>query len=355
MTEQKKGSRFLVAFLLYLLLLALLLGAVLLVFRDFLTRYEATRPARAIEQYRQELKSSDLGERCRDALSKLDAALQDEAEVLSIVADRLENARIVEDVADSDEERRVYRILSEDTECGSLTLKRGPAQRYGFAPWTVAGERYDFSPWFHTLNVTVPENYSVRCANQELGRSYIVERDIRYEALSACYEFLEGLPTMVRYETGPLLTDSKLSVYDPEGTPVPPARQNETSYLDTCSREQREKMQRFAEAFLPYYLGFTSYRSQYNALKSFTVPDSPFARRLYLAISNSFFSVPNYSKLLSMECTHYVDLGDRLLLELRYEVETTPATGREISTSGAWLLLREQADGALKISNLIIT
>lgn len=85
-----------------------------------------------------------------------------------------------------------------------------------------------------------------------------------------------------------------------------------------------------------------------------TVPDSPFAKRLYIAITDSWFSTPSYSKLLSMDCTRYVDLGDRLLLNMSYDVETKPITGFEVNTSGAWLLLEQQEDGSLMISNLLI-
>ena len=254
MTEQKKHSRFLVGFLLYLLILALLLGAVLYVLRDFLIRYEATRPARAVEQYRQELQDPGLSARFRSGLAALDVSLQDEDEALALVAERMKDARVVEDVARSSEEQRLYRVFADDTECGSLTLKKEEAQHYGFAPWAIAEESYDFSPWFYTLSVTVPENYSVRCADRELDWSSIVESGIPYEALSVCYEFLEGMPTLVRYETGPLLCEAKLQVYDAAGKPVPPAKQNEKYYLDNCSTEQREQMKRFAEGFLPYYL-----------------------------------------------------------------------------------------------------
>ena len=48
--------------------LALLLGAVLYVFRDFLAVYEATRPERVLEQVRSDLAEHRFGEGCREAL-----------------------------------------------------------------------------------------------------------------------------------------------------------------------------------------------------------------------------------------------------------------------------------------------
>ena len=113
MTERKKrrGLRFLTGFLLYLLMLALLLGAVLYVFRDFLAVYEATRPERALEQVRSDLAEHRFGEGCREAVSALGLTLQSEEEVMPFVSALLENARLVEDLTQSGEDRRSFRIV----------------------------------------------------------------------------------------------------------------------------------------------------------------------------------------------------------------------------------------------------
>ena len=99
MTEQKRRrSRFLPGFLLYLLFLGLLLGALLFVFRDFLRVYEATRPERALEQLQSDFAAHRFGEGCREAVSALGLTLQSEEEAMTSVSALLEDADFVEDV-----------------------------------------------------------------------------------------------------------------------------------------------------------------------------------------------------------------------------------------------------------------
>lgn len=323
MTEKRRKSRFVPGLLLYLLILALLLAAALFVFRDFLTYYERTRPARAVEAYRTILRERGPGESAREGLAGLDLKLQSEEEALRFVRDKLADARIVEDVSRSGEEERVYRVVAEGSSCGELRFRQQEALRYGFAPWALCEEHYDFSPWFYRLSVTVPPAYSVRCGGVELGKEYVTEKDIPYRTLGSAYELLEGLPTQVRYETGALLYVAELEVCDPSGRILPAEEQNEAHYLDTCSPERKEQMLAFAQSFVSGYVHFTSVKSDFNLLKSLVVPGSEIDRRLNQAVGENWWSGAGRCTLLEVRPNCFLDLGDnRYLLDLSYETET---------------------------------
>lgn len=349
MTEQKRRrSRFLPGFLLYLLFLGLLLGALLFVFRDFLRVYEVTRPERALEQLQSDFAAHRFGEGCREAVSALGLTLQSEEEAMTAVSALLEDADFVEDVTLSGEAQRVCRIVADGVTCGHLTLRQQEAMAYGLAPWAAGELRYDFSPWLYSLSVTVPEGYSVYCGDTALDQSFVTESGVRYGALGACYDDLEGLPTMLRYEAWPLLGEASLRVFDASGRELSPEEQNEDYYLDNCSAERKEQMQAFADLFVRSYVNFTAYRADYHQLSALLAPGSAAAKRLEQAVGEQWWSGSSTCELLSNRVRHCVDLGDgRLLLDLSYETETTNAVGPVTATYSMRLVLIKQ-DGALQ-------
>ena len=130
----EKRSRFVPGLLLYLLVLVLLLSAALFILRDFLSCYEASRPVRALERYEAMLQEAPT-EACRDGLAGLDTKLESEEEALAWLQPRLQDAQLREDLAESSEGRKLYRVLMDGQVCGSVTLVQQEAGRFGFAPW----------------------------------------------------------------------------------------------------------------------------------------------------------------------------------------------------------------------------
>ena len=343
MTERKK-NRFWLGFAIYLLLLALLLGAALYVFRDFLICFEATRPERAVEAFGVRLERGEADRSAvRAGLKGLDLTLQSEDDAIAAALQKLRGARLAEDLSQSGEETRVCRVIADGVNCGSVTLRRQEAGRYGFAAWELGEERYDFSPWYYTLAVTVPTDYTVRCGGVTLDDSYVAERGIPYAALSECYETLEGMPTMQRYETGALLSEYTLQVFDASGRELSPEEQNEERYLDNCDAQTRERMAAYAERYVTSYVRFTSIKSDYGVLMSMLVPHSDAARRMEQAVGENWWSRSAYCELLGVEVNRCVDLGEgHLLLDLSYETETKIFSEPEVKRYNLRMLLVEQ-------------
>ena len=346
MTEAKK-SRFLPGLLIYLLILGLLLAAVLFIFRDFLITFEQSRPERALEQWLAELAQNGPDEACLEALTASDLSLQKEDDVHAAAQKLLDGIQLTEDLTASGEERRIYCMITDGRECGRLTLGKAEPLRYGFASWEVTGTSYDFSPWFYSLSVAVPENYSVHCGDAVLSADYITEPGVPYAALAECYETLEKMPVMVRYETGPLLSEESLRVFDETGREVPPAKQNEEHYLDNCTPKDRERMEDYAERFVSTYVTFTASKEGSGTLKSMTVPGSSIFRRIEQASGDSWWGGGKYCKLLSSRVNRCVDLGDgHLLLDLSYETETREYS-ETVTDSYSMRLILVDRDGTL--------
>ncbi len=348
MTEQKRLSPFVRGLLIYALVLLLLLGGALLVFRDFLQQYELSRPIRAIEEYQRSLAEDGPGDACRAALQPLDRSLESEEEALAWLSGLLENARLKEDVSQGSDEQKVYRILVEGGECGRITLRPGAPGRYGFVRWHPAEEEFDFTPWFHTLSITVPEEYRVRYGAQTLGKAHVVKSGLQYSALQECYELLDDLPTMVAYETGPLIGDGELEAFDRHGQRIAPEDLEEDRYLDNCNAQQKARMKDFAEIFVPTYVRFTVSVSDYDVLREMILKNSPLDLRLSKAVGEGWWSVTSYCKLLSTDIRHCVDLGEnRWLLDLAYVTETK-AYSDPVTAEYCQRLVLFEEDGQLR-------
>lgn len=322
----EKRSRFVPGLLLYLLVLVLLLSAALFILRDFLSCYEASRPVRALERYEAMLQEAPT-EACRDGLAGLDTKLESEEEALAWLQPRLQDAQLREDLAESSEGRKLYRVLMDGQVCGSVTLVQQEAGRFGFAPWEIGEERYDFSPWLHTLSITVPAEYQVRLGTQTLGREYIVERALPFEALGECYELYDDLPTKTRYETGALLGEYALEAVDARQKPVAPEMLEDDRYLDNCSAEEKERLTAYAEAFVPAYVQYTSALVGLPTLSALIRNDSALYQRLRSVAADGFWRA-TYTNLLSTEVDRTVNLGNgRWMMDLHYETESESYSG----------------------------
>ena len=348
MTEPKK-SRFGRILLVYALVLALIAIAALFVFRTFLRDYEASRPVHALEAYEETLRSGPT-EAVRAALAPLDTSLESEAEALAYLSALLRDAQVKEDVSQHGEHTRVYRVLVEGGECGRVRIREGEAGRFGFAPWEIAGEQYDWSAWFHTLELTVPAEYTVCYGAQTLGASHITASGLRFAAPGDCYERYDGLPTLTRYETGPLIGEGELRVYDRNGQRIEEEQLEEARYLDNCTEEQKARLRAFAEAFLPPYVQYTAISVGYVELQALVAPGSSLDQRLISASAERM--THTRCELLSSEIRQTVDLGQgRLLLDLHYETKIKGHGEPIVTTSGIRLILVE-ADGRLLAETL---
>lgn len=324
MRAEKSARRFRLGLLLYALLLILIAGAALMLLRRYLSVYEATRPAVALEEYHAALLSPESTEGCRAALEELDPRLRAPEESLTLVREQLKDARLAESIAESSDSEKHYRIIAGGQVLGELTLRAGEKQDFGLRGWAAAEERFDFSAQFHGVSAVVPPDYQVFIGEHRLGRDELRDSRVPYERLADAYSLIDGLPRMLRYESGLYLGDLPLRVLDPAGNELSPELQHEEHYLDNCSAEDRASIEEYVERFLRPYILYSANIDQsredyFTQILPLSLPGSSLRRRLQESSRGEWWSWVRSCELQESEITGCTDLGDgRFLVELRY-------------------------------------
>jgi hypothetical protein len=324
MKADRSARRFRLGLLLYALLLILIAGAALMLLQRYLSVYEATRPAVALEAYRAALLSPESTEGCRAALAELDPRLRAPEDSLALVREQLEDARFVESMSESSESEKHFRIVAGDQALGELSLRAGEEQAFGLRGWEAAEDSFDFSAQFHGVSAVLPPDYQVFVGEHRLGRDELRESSVHYERLADAYPLIEGLPTMLRYESGLFLGELPLRVLDAAGHEIPPERQSEEYYLDNCGAEDRAAIEEFVERFLRPYILFTANIDQerdgyYTQILALSLPGSSLRQRLQESIRGEWWSWVRSCELQESEITGCTDLGDgRFVVDIRY-------------------------------------
>ncbi|MBO6040397.1 MAG: hypothetical protein J6P58_04235 [Oscillospiraceae bacterium] len=324
MRADKSARRFRLGLLLYALLLLLIAGAALTLLQRYLSVYEATRPTVALEEYRAALLSPESTEGCRAALADLDPSLRAPEDSLALVREQLEDVRFVESISESSESEKHYRVVAGGQVLGELTLSAGEERGFGLRGWRTSEDHYDFSAQFHGVSAVVPPGYQVFVGEHRLGRDELRESGVPYERLADAYSLIDGLPTLLRYESGLYLGELPLRVLDGTGREVPPERQSEEHYLDNCSEEDRAAIEEYVERFLRPYILFTANIDQerdgyFTQILALSLPGSSLRQRLQESIRGEWWSWVRSCELQESEITGCTDLGDgRFLVDIRY-------------------------------------
>lgn len=352
MRAEQSARRFRRGLLLYALLLILLCAAALLLLNRYLAVYEQTRPAAALEAYRGELLSAGSTEGLRAALSDLDSRLRAPEESLLLAQGLLKDLRFSESITEGSDTEKQYRVIVDGQVLGEIRLRAAEEKGFGLSSWELASEHYDLSTFFHGVSATVPPGYRVRVGDYELGPAELKAENIPYAALADAYPLLEGLPMMVRYESGLFLGELPLRVTDAAGREIGPAEQNEEHYLDNCSPADREAVEAFVESFLKPYILFTANIEQdgeryFNQILPLSLPGSPLRQRLMEGQQASWWSWVRSCELLEQEVTACTDLGDgRFLADIRYTTKVT-AISDPVTESFSLRMVLDNTSGKL--------
>lgn len=353
MRADKSARRFRLGLFLYALILILLCGGVLLFLQRYLTVYEATRPATALEAYRADLLSKDSTEGFRAALEDLDPRLRSPEESLALAQELLGEPRFSESIAESSENEKLYRVIGGNQVLGEIRLRASKEAAYGLAGWELASEHYDLSAFFHGVSATVPPDYQVFVGEHVLGSSELKEKNVPFESLADAYPLIEGLPHMLRYESGLFLGELPLRVVDDSGRELRPAEQNEAKYLDNCSPEDRERVDAYVESFLKPYILFTANIDQendryYDQLLPLTLPGSALRQRLNEGKLTDWWSWVRSCELQEYEVTACTDLGDgRFLVDLNYTTRVVAIADPVIESFSLRMVLDDSTEKLL--------
>ncbi len=336
----------------YAWILLALSGLVLGVFYLWLGDYENSGVELCVEEHLQSL-HSQAPEAAARALSELDPAIRSPEDNLRWAEGLLAECTLQGLPAQSTEQRRVYAVKASDGQViGTATFAVTGAGNYNLPVWELVDEHFDFCSYYRLAEIVVPEGYSVYFGEKLLGQDEVVEDDIPYAALEACYQHYEDLPHMLRYVYGPFVELPELRVLDDKGREQPLEILNEDFFLDNCEGEIRGEIEDFVPSFVELYAFYSADVNgtalhYYTRLFHLTVPDSPLRNAINGAIDSFGWSNTKALRIESIEINRITDLGQgRYLADVSYDSLVTGLKG-EVPTHDDVQIVLIETNGKL--------
>ncbi len=350
----KPRSPFTSGLVIYIWVLLILGGIALMVLQDFLKTYEGSQAGYCVENYAQTLRST-VPDAALHALDDLDPLVMSEEDRADFIRSLLREAELKKLPGESREDHLVYQVKAADGQrLGTVIFEPVARTKYNLPVWSQISSSFDFSAYYNTLEVTVPSDYRVYLGDLLLGPDRIVEKDIPYAILADYYESFPELPTMVRYETVPLVGEGKLRILDRDGHEVSADQLSEEAFLDRCPEEIREKAEAFVPEFIELYVYFSSDLNSsahyyFDQLRPYILQDSELFVRLRQAFEGLGYNLQIRTvSLESVELNRIIPLEkDRYLVDLNYITVIGTRGNDPVETNDHVLLVLVDEDGKL--------
>ena len=358
--KKKSGAWFIVGMFLYavVFLSATYFGLTFL--WNYMEAYEASRPNNTVNAYMEKLTPEHIVDQCENITEQIDLNIMPKETARQIMmAELSQGVRHAKKVKECTDTRLVYVLRSGSKVIGEFAIEANEADEYGFTTWSVVGESFDMSYLVGLKQtITVPDSCTVTVNGVELDESYIIQDKIQYEEIKEYYKDYD-LPCKVTYEAGPLLGEVVMVVTDEDGTEVTFDETTDWSkYYYNCSAEEIQELDDFAELFLERYVDFTGSNKNtryktYNALIEHVVAGSDLATRLKNALEGLQFGQSKGDEIVAINPHLYIRLGDKYLVDLTYEVDTTGKEGVVRTTTNARILMVKSESGLMTESIII--
>lgn len=354
MEKKKHGlSGFARGLLLYILIAVLLGAAALAALTLYLDAFEQSRPVMAVRAYLQDAREGRLDYTWGYTLAQMDTRIQTEEEALAFAQALLGGASCRELLTDTEGLSRFGLYDENGFRFATLSLKQSGEERWGFRSWKVSEVSTALDGYTHSISLTLPEDYSVELNGVVLDKRFVAEQGIGYDQLAACAELVSPLPTMQRWEIGPCLTETSVRVLDREGREVPEEERETLRYLDTCMKEDRERLSAFIEEYLNVYLPYAGDLrgggiSWWSELSHKIVRGGELEERLLQARKGFGYGNTNDIDLLGCDYVFFCDLREgHYLVDFAYTTETEGLHGKVEETNYLRLLIADTEKGLL--------
>lgn len=275
MTKQHaRRGRLIYALCLYLWGLLLLCAAIWSLSRvwAFAEAYESSRPTGAMERYVEQLNGELLDSDIAATIAAMPHEVQSDEEVTQRVREMLAGG-IRYSRRGGGNGRAVYALLCGGNQIGTVTLLEDQQAEPAFdmsrfpwtllpwsmRPWVVESTEFDFSGLYSSVEVVIPQGWSVWLNGLRLGAQYIVEEDIPYDVLAEYYPRCESLPTKVRYRFDHVIGRLAPEIRDQSGVRCSIDRgKDDSQFIKPCSEEELARMGQFTAGFIDNYLKYNS-------------------------------------------------------------------------------------------------
>ncbi len=355
MSKKSKRSKqiYWAALLAYGLVLAVLAFLALKAVWSYAEQYQASMPEPVVEEYIKGLNSNLFDEGVADTLSAMPHEVQSDEEVQEAVSSILNGEITYARTTSNEPGMNAYAILCSDSSFGKLYLKRDetksanfilggkeiqvPFLNYDLRPWVIAKEEFDFTGLYTSVQVTIPEAYSVQLNGHTLGSEYIIESDIHYDSLKNYYSINPNLPTKVTYRFDNIIGHLDPVIYDESGNEytVNPDL-DDSQYIKSCSEAQLARLDEFCTRFIKVYCQYISgilgeYSSGgYAALQPYVLAGSDLDNRLFEALDG----YTSWAHTNSYSLDYYVLNGAIDLGEGYFVCDVTTQTTSNTSGNG---------------------
>ena len=297
---------------------------------SFAEQYQASMPEPVVDKYIAGLNQNLFDEGVEETISSMPHEVQTDEEVQAAVKEILNGEITYARTTSDDPGLNAYAILCGDNTFGRVYLKRDDTKDpnfklygkditlpYDLRPWVIAKEEFDFTGLYTSVQVTIPESYSVSLNGHTLDSEYIIEDNIPFDCLKSYYSINPNLPKKVTYRFDDLIGHIDPVIYDESGNEytVDPDR-DDSQYIKPCDDATRSRLDAFCSKFVEAYSKYTSgilgkYSSGgYAALQNYVQAGSDLDKRLYEALDGLGWAHTNSYSLDSYVLNDAIDLGE---------------------------------------------
>ncbi len=265
---------------------------------EYAEEYEASRPEHTMRVYVSELSEELWNQGMAEAIAAMPHEVQTDSEVEERVREMLRDG-VTFTRRGGGNGRAVYLLRCDGRSFGTVTLAEDPAHVPGIdtarfpwsllpwslKTWKVESEEFDFNGLYSSVEVVIPETFSVWLNGIRLGEDCITERQIPFDALKDYYRYSDRLPTKVRYRFDNVIGRLVPEIRDENGERFSIDRgRDDSQFIKPCSEEELARLGAFAEGFgsnyLKYVSGVVDPTYGYQKLSPYLLADSDLDMRM---------------------------------------------------------------------------
>ena len=324
--KKKSGLGYFLALLIYVLVALAAIAFLMVWLWGFAKEYEASRPTSTMNAYVQDLNENLWSDQIAQTIAEMPHEVQSDEDCAQAVREMLKQGVSYARTASGGSTDRVnYSLLCGNRIIGKVTLVEDSSQadrvKHDMLPWIVENEEFDFTGLCSTVEVTVPNSYTVTLNGVELGQEYIVGDPIHFSLLEDYYGSYDQMPYMVTYRYDHLFGEMEPVVYDSNGNVFQlDETRGEEQFLDNCSQEEMEKLTSFTERFAERYQYYMSAvgddpATVYAArLSGYILKGSDLEFRMKAAQDGLFYAHSNNMQVNQTTLNSAVSFGDGVYL-----------------------------------------